>query len=640
MLHKLTITITLAISLNFIFIIPANAESTQSLSNRYYGLKCYNKYDEYFTVGDAEGKATIEEQRQLPNGLTISSSYITKLKSKSKYRWNDATGTNIIEVWHNGSRIVTTRTNDYSKRVTGKKIYDRNCKVLSEKETYNLVKIKTPAERKAAKLAADKKKAEEKKADELKELRKVKEEKRVERITKKSQKTLAQRKQCIPKLESVSYLSGIWNKSNIKKSLENNKTPSPYKQAIPYILKDSDYPAITTAFNKRLNDDIKKWKRNKNNDWLNAASALNDNCLYEKYDKVVVNIGIEYEKEFSHTIGKNNSDNNLKNEVLSAIKLVPLNVIEKRYNEILEERRQKAIAKEQKMLAMVNSKETCRDKNENDEVIFSRCLKYAKNGDAPAQQYLAYLYFKGKGVKKDCKEAVKWWRKSAEQNNIRAMYAFDSYRLHYESGCDVKLTETVKWLTIAAQPKFSFSDTNAWTQYALGVIYDKGQDRIEQDQAKALKLFKMAAKQGHIYAAGKIPGRYLHGYDGVKKDMEKYKYWSNVVSEIQKREEEAHKEQLRKDREQLLARSMTETVTVDSSDKDACSQVKGLTQYLADLIATDLRTSINSIRFLQPMFASDSGCLIRIDTPNGPQNCWATRILVSKGDYLAHGSCW
>ena len=43
------------------------------------------------------------------------------------------------------------------------------------------------------------------------------------------------------------------------------------------------------------------------------------------------------------------------------------------------------------------------------------CTTEAKKGDAEAQTTLGGMYADGQGVAKDYKQAVKWYRKSAEQ---------------------------------------------------------------------------------------------------------------------------------------------------------------------------------------------------------------------------------
>ena len=48
--------------------------------------------------------------------------------------------------------------------------------------------------------------------------------------------------------------------------------------------------------------------------------------------------------------------------------------------------------------------------------------KAAEQGHADAQYHLGWCYRKGEGVPQDTAEAVKWWRKAARQGNFRAQY--------------------------------------------------------------------------------------------------------------------------------------------------------------------------------------------------------------------------
>ena len=56
-------------------------------------------------------------------------------------------------------------------------------------------------------------------------------------------------------------------------------------------------------------------------------------------------------------------------------------------------------------------------------------LKAAGEGDPAAQTYLARCYQTGQGVKQDDGEAVKWFRRAAEQNGV-AISDLPSYAGH------------------------------------------------------------------------------------------------------------------------------------------------------------------------------------------------------------------
>jgi len=77
--------------------------------------------------------------------------------------------------------------------------------------------------------------------------------------------------------------------------------------------------------------------------------------------------------------------------------------------------------------------------------------KAAENGDHLAQYRLGNFYDKGEGgVQQDKAEAVKWFRMGAEQNVINCQYVLG---LHYENGEGVNkdMDEAVKWYREAAK---------------------------------------------------------------------------------------------------------------------------------------------------------------------------------------------
>jgi TPR repeat protein len=77
----------------------------------------------------------------------------------------------------------------------------------------------------------------------------------------------------------------------------------------------------------------------------------------------------------------------------------------------------------------------------------------AERGDAQAQNSLGAMYYNGKGVVKDFKEAVKWYRLAAAQGNISAQLNLAS--MYYEGeGVAENFVRTyvVKYSCCARQP--------------------------------------------------------------------------------------------------------------------------------------------------------------------------------------------
>lgn len=73
-----------------------------------------------------------------------------------------------------------------------------------------------------------------------------------------------------------------------------------------------------------------------------------------------------------------------------------------------------------------------------------------KRGHALSQNYLGYMYFCGNGVDKSLEEAVKWYRKSAEQNNSKGQTNLGAmYQNGY--GVDQSIKEAVKWYRKSAK---------------------------------------------------------------------------------------------------------------------------------------------------------------------------------------------
>ena len=99
----------------------------------------------------------------------------------------------------------------------------------------------------------------------------------------------------------------------------------------------------------------------------------------------------------------------------------------------------------------------------------------AEAGDAEAQSNLGVMYEKGEGVPKDYVEAVKWYRKAAEQGD-----AYGQKQL-------------VKWYRKAAEQGVAIAQVN------LGWMYDNGEG-VPKDSSEATKWYRKAAKQGNADA--------------------------------------------------------------------------------------------------------------------------------------------
>ncbi len=116
----------------------------------------------------------------------------------------------------------------------------------------------------------------------------------------------------------------------------------------------------------------------------------------------------------------------------------------------------------------------------------------AEQGDAKAQSNLGFIYGEGLGVSQDDAQALKWFRKAAEQGDARAQY---NLGLMYDKGRSVPQddAEAMKWWRKAAE------QGNAGAQFNLGAFYANGQC-VPQDYVLAHMWLSLAGAQGQISA--------------------------------------------------------------------------------------------------------------------------------------------
>lgn len=177
------------------------------------------------------------------------------------------------------------------------------------------------------------------------------------------------------------------------------------------------------------------------------------------------------------------------------------------------------------------------------EAAFKLLKLAAKEGDVEERYYLGRVYFrgiysKGMGRKPDFKKAVKWFRLSAKQGDVRAQdmlallcligecakYNDDGMTPKYDDkGKTIKNNnrEAVKWYRLAAEKGY------AKAQFNLGLRYEYGTG-IKQDYEKAVKWIELAAEQGHVDAQYHLGMVYKKG-EIAKKDYKKAMKWFKLL---------------------------------------------------------------------------------------------------------------
>ena len=142
----------------------------------------------------------------------------------------------------------------------------------------------------------------------------------------------------------------------------------------------------------------------------------------------------------------------------------------------------------------------------------------AERGDADAQLNLGFRYDTGRGVPQDDAEAVRWYRLAAKQGNALAP-------AQSRGSCTAKVRAyrrtTLKRSGGTAWPP-SRATPNA--QYNLGSMYGTGEG-VPQDDAEAVRWYRLAAKQGNASAQNNLGSMYGTGRGVPQDDAEAVRWY-------------------------------------------------------------------------------------------------------------------
>ena len=155
--------------------------------------------------------------------------------------------------------------------------------------------------------------------------------------------------------------------------------------------------------------------------------------------------------------------------------------------------------------------------------------KAAEKGNAWAMNNLGNCYKNGKGVEKNEAEAEKWYKKAfslflqeAKEGNDTAMCNL-GWCYKNGNGVEKNYEEAVKWYKKAAEKGNDTAMCN------LGICYENGEG-VEKNYEEAVKWYKKAAEEGNADAMNYLGKCYAHG-NGVKKDYEKAFEWFTKAAE-------------------------------------------------------------------------------------------------------------
>ncbi len=139
-------------------------------------------------------------------------------------------------------------------------------------------------------------------------------------------------------------------------------------------------------------------------------------------------------------------------------------------------------------------------------------LALAKGGDGESMNNLGMLYDTGKGVPLDSKEALMWFRKSAEVGHAGGMSNLGRM-LEQGRGTSRHVDTAAAWFRKAAD----LGQVDA--QYNLGVLYERGEGVLKNDK-HAAAWYSMAAAHGQVQAQARLGHLYRTG-KGVEQDKSK-----------------------------------------------------------------------------------------------------------------------
>ena len=202
----------------------------------------------------------------------------------------------------------------------------------------------------------------------------------------------------------------------------------------------------------------------------------------------------------------------------------------RRWDDLTPESRQKLVARlseldrdrtAQCLLGMCHDRGLGFEKSDAEAVKWYR--KSAEQGYAIAQNNLGCMYSDGRGVEQSNVEAAKWYRKSAEQGYFHAQF---NLGLMYQNGHGVEQSdmEAVKWFRKSAE------QGHATAQCNLGWMYESGRG-VEQSNVEAVKWYRKAAEQGHATAQCNLGWMYESGRGVEQSNVEAAKWYRKAAEQ-------------------------------------------------------------------------------------------------------------
>lgn len=163
----------------------------------------------------------------------------------------------------------------------------------------------------------------------------------------------------------------------------------------------------------------------------------------------------------------------------------------------------------------------------SNEIFFTQLLKKAKNGilsggDMEAQFSLGLIYSDGRGMPRNYKQAVIWYKNAAQQGHLNAAYNLGILFEKGGHGIEANVKESIKWYSMAAEK----GDRDAQTR--LGLIYLENNSTdldLKKRNEKAINYFRKAAELGDPEAQFRLGKAYTEGVIEKRDEVQAFEWF-------------------------------------------------------------------------------------------------------------------
>jgi TPR repeat protein len=137
-------------------------------------------------------------------------------------------------------------------------------------------------------------------------------------------------------------------------------------------------------------------------------------------------------------------------------------------------------------------------------------IKYYKmsadKGFVYAQYSLGFCFSQGKGVPEDMAMAVHYYRLAAEQGHAASQHFLTEFYASIKDDTGAR-----EGLGAVSQASSRDHDLDPQEMFVQAQAYFSGSGGCEQNQGRAVELFKLAAESGHAESQCKMGTLYAHG---------------------------------------------------------------------------------------------------------------------------------